>query len=265
MSNTTISTLHKMKQAKERIAVLTAYDATFAHMASTAGVDVLLVGDSLGMVLQGKDSTVPVTLDEMCYHTAAVKQGNQGSLIMADMPFMSYATPEAALVNAAELMQAGAQIVKLEGGEWLVDTVAMMSERGMPVCAHLGLTPQYVHKFGGYKVQGRDSDAAKQMMADAKAMEAAGADMLLLECVPSELARHITEAVSIPVVGIGAGPDTDAQVLVCYDMLGMNPGHIPKFVKNYMTEGRTIQQAIAVYAEEVKSGLFPQPEHGFNA
>ena len=160
MSNTTISTLHKYKQAKEKFAVLTAYDATFAHLASTAGVDVLLVGDSLGMVLQGKDSTVPVTLDEMCYHTSAVKNGNQGALIMSDMPFMSYATPEAAMANAAELMQAGAQIVKLEGGEWLVDTVEMLSERGVPVCAHLGLTPQYVHKFGGYKVQGRDDTRA---------------------------------------------------------------------------------------------------------
>ena len=265
MSNTTISTLQKKKQSKEKFAVLTAYDATFAHLASEAGVEVLLVGDSLGMVLQGKDSTVPVTLDEMCYHTAAVKQGNQGALIMSDMPFMSYATPEAAMASAAELMQSGAQMVKLEGGEWLVDTVALMAERGIPVCAHLGLTPQYVHKFGGYKVQGRDGAAAQQMVKDAKAMEAAGADILLLECVPSELGKQITEAVSIPVVGIGAGPDTDAQVLVCYDMLGMNPGHIPKFVKNYMTDGRTIQQAMSVYAEEVKSGQFPQPEHGFNA
>ncbi len=265
MSITTISTLHKKKQAKEKFAVLTAYDATFAHLASEAGVDVLLVGDSLGMVLQGKDSTVPVTLDEMCYHTAAVARGNQGALIMADMPFMTYATPEAAMLNAAELMQAGAQMVKLEGGEWLVDTVAQLAERGVPVCAHLGLTPQYVHKFGGYKVQGRDDAAAQQMVADTQAMEAAGADMLLLECVPSELAKRITDAVNVPVVGIGAGADTDAQVLVCYDMLGMNPGHIPKFVKNYMIDGRTIAQAMAAYADEVKNGQFPQPEHGFSA
>lgn len=265
MRNTTIQTLHKCKQAGEKFAVVTAYDATFAHLASDAGIEVLLVGDSLGMVLQGEDSTVPVTLEHMCYHTAAVKKGNQGSLIMSDLPFMSYATPEQAIDSAALLMQSGAQMVKLEGGAWLVDTVALMSERGIPVCAHLGLTPQYVHKFGGYKVQGREDGAAAQMIKDAQAIEAAGADMLLLECVPSKLAKKLTESVSIPVIGIGAGSDTDAQVLVCYDMLGMNPGHVPKFVKNYMTDGHTISQAFEVYAQEVKSKAFPAPEHGFNA
>lgn len=265
MSKTTINTLHQCKQDKKKFAVVTAYDATFSHLASSADIDVILVGDSLGMVLQGKDSTVPVTLEHMCYHTDAVKQGNQGALIMSDLPFMSYATPEQAIESSALLMQAGAEMVKLEGGAWLVDTVEMLSERGIPVCAHLGLTPQYVHKFGGYKVQGRDDAAAKQMIADAKAMEAAGADVLLLECVPSELAKTLTESVNIPVIGIGAGSDTDGQVLVCYDMLGMNPGHIPKFVKNYMIEGRTIQQAFEVYAQEVKNGTFPGPEHGFKA
>jgi len=265
MSKTTINTLHQCKQNKQKFAVVTAYDATFSHLASTAGIEVLLVGDSLGMVLQGQESTVPVTLEHMCYHTQAVKQGNQGALIMADLPFMSYATPEQAIDSAALLMQSGAQMVKLEGGAWLVDTVAMLSERGIPVCSHLGLTPQYVHKFGGYKVQGRDEAAAKQMLNDAKAMEQAGADMLLLECVPSDLAKQLTKSVSIPVIGIGAGSDTDAQVLVCYDMLGMNPGHIPKFVKNYMVQGRTIQQAFEVYAQEVKTGAFPAAEHGFSA
>ncbi|NVK39146.1 MAG: 3-methyl-2-oxobutanoate hydroxymethyltransferase [Gammaproteobacteria bacterium] len=265
MSKTTINTLHQCKRNQEKFAVVTAYDATFAHLASAAGIDVLLVGDSLGMVLQGQDSTVPVTLEHMCYHTQAVKQGNQGALIMADMPFMSYATPEQAIANAAELMQAGAEMVKLEGGAWLVDTVEAMSERGIPVCAHLGLTPQYVHKFGGYKVQGREDAAAKQMIADAQAMEAAGADVLLLECVPSELAKTLTQSVNIPVIGIGAGSDTDAQVLVCYDMLGLNPGHIPKFVKNYMVEGRTVAEAFAAYNQEVKQGAFPAPEHGFKA
>ena len=245
--------------------MVTAYDATFSHLASSADIDVILVGDSLGMVFQGQDSTVPVTLEHMCYHTDAVKKGNQGALIMSDLPFMSYATPEQAIESSALLMQAGAEMVKLEGGAWLVDTVAMLSERGIPVCAHLGLTPQYVHKFGGYKVQGRDDAAAKQMIEDAQAMEAAGADVLLLECVPSELAKTLTESVNIPVIGIGAGSDTDGQVLVCYDMLGMNPGHIPKFVKNYMIEGRTIQQAFEAYAQEVKSGAFPGPEHGFKA
>ncbi len=265
MSKTTINTLHQCKQNKQKFAVVTAYDATFSHLASTAGIEVLLVGDSLGMVLQGQESTVPVTLEHMCYHTQAVKQGNQGALIMADLPFMSYATPEQAIDSAALLMQSGAQMVKLEGGAWLVDTVAMLSERGIPVCSHLGLTPQYVHKFGGYKVQGRDEAAAKQMLNDAKAMEQAGADLLLLECVPSDLAKQLTESVSIPVIGIGAGSDTDAQVLVCYDMLGMNSGHVPKFVKNYMVEGRTIQQAFEAYAQEVKTGAFPAAEHGFSA
>lgn len=263
MSKTTINTLHQCKHDQRKFAVVTAYDATFSHLASAAGIEVLLVGDSLGMVLQGQDSTVPVSLEHMCYHTAAVKQGNQGALLMADLPFMSYATPEQAMDSAAALMQAGAEMVKLEGGAWLVDTVQLMSERGIPVCAHLGLTPQYVHKFGGYKVQGREDAAAKQMLADAKAMEEAGADVLLLECVPSELAKTLTQSVSIPVIGIGAGADTDGQVLVCYDMLGMNPGHIPKFVKNYMVEGRTIQQAFEAFAQEVKQGAFPGPEHGF--
>ncbi|MCP5326647.1 MAG: 3-methyl-2-oxobutanoate hydroxymethyltransferase [Oceanospirillaceae bacterium] len=265
MSKITINSLHAAKQKGEKFTVLTAYDATFAHLASAAGVEVLLVGDSLGMVLQGKDSTVPVTLDEMCYHTAAVARGNQGSLIMADMPFMSYATPQQAMASAAALMQAGAHMVKLEGGAWLVDTVAMLTERGIPVCAHLGLTPQYVHKFGGYKVQGRDNAAAEQMLADAKAMQAAGADLLLLECVPSALAARVTAAVQTPVIGIGAGNATDAQVLVCYDMLGMNPGRIPKFVKNYMTGAQGISDAIGRYVAEVKAGTFPGPEHGFDA
>ncbi|EAT11882.1 3-methyl-2-oxobutanoate hydroxymethyltransferase [Bermanella marisrubri] len=265
MSKTTINTLHKIKQNQEKFSVVTAYDATFAGLASTSGIDVLLVGDSLGMVLQGKDSTVPVTMEEMCYHTQAVKNGNQGSLLMVDMPFMSYATPEQAMANAAELMQAGAEILKLEGGAWLVDTVEMLSERGVPVCAHLGLTPQYVHKFGGYKVQGKEQAAAEQMLADAKAMEAAGADLILLECVPSELAKTLTESINIPVIGIGAGSDTTGQVLVCYDMLGMNSGHVPKFVKNFLIDGRNIQQAFAAFDQEVKSGDFPGPEHGFKA
>ncbi len=265
MSKTNINTLHQCKQNNTKFSVVTAYDATFSHLASSAGIDVLLVGDSLGMVLQGKNSTVPVTLEHMCYHTDAVKQGNQGALIMADMPYMTYGTPEQAMDSAAALMQAGAEMIKLEGGAWLVDTVQMLSERGIPVCSHLGLTPQYVHKFGGYKVQGRDEAAAKQMLADAKAMEQAGADLLLLECVPSTLAKKLTDSVSIPVIGIGAGSDTDGQVLVCYDMLGMNPGHIPKFVKNYMIEGRTIIQAFEAFNKEVKEGAFPAPEHGFKA
>jgi 3-methyl-2-oxobutanoate hydroxymethyltransferase len=265
MSKTTINTLHQCKQDNKKFAVVTAYDATFSYLASRADIDVILVGDSLGMVFQGKDSTVPVTLEHMCYHTDAVKRGNQGALIMSDLPFMSYATPDQAIESSAMLMQSGAEMVKLEGGAWLVDTVEALSERGIPVCAHLGLTPQYVHKFGGYKVQGRSDAAAKQMLQDAQAMEAAGADLILLECVPAELAKKLTKTVGIPVIGIGAGSDTDAQVLVCYDMLGMNSGHVPKFVKNYMIEGRTIQQAFESYGQEVKDGTFPGPEHGFKA
>lgn len=263
MSSISLSTLQQRKAEGQKFAVLTAYDATFAHLASSADIEVLLVGDSLGMVLQGQDSTVPVTMQDMAYHTGCVKRGNQGALLMADLPYMSYSTPEQCMQNAAVLMQAGAHIIKLEGGSWLVDSVKQLAERGVPVCAHLGLTPQSVHKFGGYKVQGRDQAAAEQMVADAKALEAAGADILLLECVPSPLAKQITESVSIPVIGIGAGPDTDAQVLVVQDMLGITVGRTPKFVKNYLTDGRNIQQAIQAYGDEVRNGQFPQTEHEF--
>jgi 3-methyl-2-oxobutanoate hydroxymethyltransferase len=263
MSSISLSTLHKRKADGQKFAVLTAYDATFSHLASAGGIEVLLVGDSLGMVLQGKDSTVPVTMDEMVYHTDCVKRGNQGALLMSDLPFMSYATPEQCMHNAARLMQAGAHIVKLEGGSWLVESVKLLAERGVPVCAHLGLTPQSVHKFGGYKVQGRDEAAATRMVEDAIALEAAGADMLLLECVPSPLAKIITQSVSVPVIGIGAGSDTDAQVLVVQDMLGITVGRTPKFVKNYLTDGRSIQEAIETYGNEVRQGEFPQAEHEF--
>ena len=263
MSSISLSTLQQRKADGQKFAVLTAYDATFSHLASAEGIEVLLVGDSLGMVLQGKDSTVPVTMDDMLYHTDCVKRGNQGALIMSDLPFMSYATPDQCMHNAARLMQAGAHIVKLEGGSWLVDSVKLLAERGVPVCAHLGLTPQSVHKFGGYKVQGRDEAAATKMIDDAIALEAAGADILLLECVPSPLAKQITQSVSVPVIGIGAGADTDAQVLVVHDMLGLTVGRTPKFVKIYLTAGRSIQEAIKTYGNEVRQGDFPQAEHEF--
>ena len=262
---TTIQTLRAFKEAGEKFTCITSYDATFSHVVSTAGVDVILVGDSLGMVLQGHDSTLPVTMEQMIYHIEGVKRGNQGALIMADMPFMSYATPEQALDNAALLMQAGAHMVKIEGGEWLCDTIHMLSERGIPVCAHLGLTPQSVNKLGGYKVQGRDSAQADEMIAHAKAQEQAGADIILLECVPSELADKITRSVSTPVIGIGAGADTDAQVLVLHDLLGITPGRRAKFVKNFMTEADSIEGAITAYVDAVKSGLFPATEHTFKA
>jgi 3-methyl-2-oxobutanoate hydroxymethyltransferase len=264
MSNITLHTLSARKQAGEKFAVLTAYDATFAHLVSSADIEMILVGDSLGMVLQGQDSTLPVTVEEMAYHTACVARGNQGAMIMADLPFMSYATPEQAMDSAGVLMQAGAHIVKLEGGDWLCESVSLLAERGVPVCAHLGLTPQAVNKLGGYRVQGRDKHAALKMLEDAKRLEQAGASMLLLECVPSLLAEEITRNVDIPVIGIGAGPHTDAQVLVMHDMLGITPGRTPKFVKNFMPEAESIQDAFRRYGEQVRNGQFPAEEHGFD-
>lgn len=265
MKKVRLSTLNQLKAAGEKFTCLTAYDATFARLSSSCGVESLLIGDSLGMTIQGHDSTLPVTIEQMVYHTTAVKQGNEGSFLIADLPFKTFSTPAEALENSAKLMQAGAECVKLEGGAWLCDTVEQLSRNGIPSCVHLGLTPQSVNKFGGYKVQGREDKAAKQMLNDAKALEQAGADLLLLECVPSDLARHITEQAGIPVIGIGAGPDTDAQVLVNYDMLGLTQGHVAKFVRNFMTETGDYREAIQAYVSAVKDGLFPGPEHSFDA
>lgn len=259
----TVNTLKEMKQAGEKFTCLTSYDATFAQLVSSAGVEVILIGDSLGMVLQGNDSTLPVTVEDMAYHTQCVANGNQGALLMADMPFMSYATPEQAMENAAILMQSGAHLVKLEGGDWLVETTRLLSERGIPTCLHLGLTPQTVNKMGGYKVQGRQDQQAEKMITDAVALAEAGADIILLECVPNELANKITEAVDIPVIGIGAGNGTDGQVLVIHDMLGATTGHRPKFVKNFLEGNNSIQAAIENYITDVKSGAFPSEEHTF--
>ena len=262
----TLTTLQSLKQKGEKITMLTCYDATFAHACNQAGVEVLLVGDSLGMVLQGHDSTLPVTNDEMAYHLACVKRGNQDALILADMPFMANATLEQSLNNSAQLMKAGAHMVKVEGAVWLAESIRLMTERGIPVCAHMGLTPQTVNVLGGYKVQGRNENQARQMRADAIALEQAGAAMLLLECVPSELAKEITHAVKIPVIGIGAGSDTDGQVLVLHDMLGLSlTGRVPKFVKNFMTGQPDIQSALSAYVTEVKAVSFPGAEHGFSA
>lgn len=263
MKNVTLHTLSTLKRDGKKFAVLTAYDACFAQLVSEAGVEVILVGDSLGMVLQGHDSTLPVTLDEMAYHTRSVARCSGGSMIMSDLPFMSYGTPEQAMASAAVLMQAGAHIVKIEGGAWLADTITRLSDRGVPVCAHLGLTPQAVNKLGGYRVQGRDHESAKQMIEDAVCLEQAGASLLLLECVPSLLAGEVSRAVDIPVIGIGAGPDTDAQVLVMHDILGISPGRKPRFVKDFMAETGDIRGAIKRYADEVHAGTFPQAEHGF--
>lgn len=264
MSNVTLHTLTARKQAGEKFAVLTAYDATFAHQVSSAGIEMILVGDSLGMVLQGRDSTLPVSLDDMAYHTECVTRGNQGAMIMADLPFMTYATPEQAMASSAVLMQAGAHIVKLEGGSWLCETVSQLAERGVPVCAHLGLTPQAVNKLGGYRVQGRTRESALQMIEDARRLEEAGASMLLLECVPSLLAQEITMNAGVPVIGIGAGPHTDAQVLVLQDILGITTGRTPRFVKNFLAESDSIQGALRLYGEQVRDGRFPSAEHGFD-
>ena len=258
----TITTLTKMKGDREKFAVLTAYDASFAALMEAAGVEVLLVGDSLGMVVQGQRTTVPVTMEDMIYHTRLVARGCQTALLMADMPFASYATVEQGVRNAARLMgEGGARMVKLEGGGWLAETVRQMSRNGIPVCVHLGLLPQSVNKLGGYKVQGREEAAARQMIDEALALQEAGADVALVECIPAELAARLTEALDIPLIGIGAGPHCDAQVLVCYDMLGITPGRRPKFSKNFLTGHDSLQAAVAAYVAAVKSGEFPDPEH----
>jgi len=251
-----------MKANGDKFAVLTAYDFTFSKLIENAEIEVVLVGDSLGNVIQGRDSTIPVTVDEMAYHTAAVKRGNNRALLITDMPFMSYATEAQALDNAAILMQAGAQMVKLEGGAWLADSVQLLSERGIPVCGHVGLTPQSVHKLGGYKVQGKEEQAAEQMIAAAQALEAAGAELIVVECVPSALGKQLSESLHIPVIGIGAGPDTDAQVLVLHDMLGISQ-RLPRFSKNFLAEQGSIQDAINAYGEAVRRGTFPTAEHCF--
>ena len=263
MSKVTVTTLQAHKAAGEKFAVLAAYDATFAGLIEAAGVEVILVGDSLGMVLQGHDSTLPVTIDDMVYHTGCISRGCHRPLIIGDLPFGGYSTLEQTLTNAAALMRAGANMVKLEGGEWLLESITAMTERGIPVCAHLGLTPQSVYAFGGFKVQGRHADQATAILADAKRVEAAGASMLVLECIPSELAARVTAALTIPVIGIGAGAVTDAQVLVLHDMLGLCD-HKPKFVRNFLAENDSVQSALKAYNDAVKEGSFPAAEHAFS-
>lgn len=266
MPDVTLTTLQGLKHKGEKIVMLTCYDAIFAKVASEAGVEMLLIGDSLGMVLQGHDSTLPVSVADIAYHTACVKRGNRGAMIVADLPFMANATLEQTLNNSAELMRAGAHMVKVEGAGWLAESIRLLAERGIPVCAHLGLTPQSVNVFGGYKVQGRQEQQARQMIEDARVLEAAGAAMLLLECVPSSLGAAVSQAVRIPVIGIGAGSETDGQVLVLHDMLGLSlGGRAPKFVKNFMAEQSDIPGAIGAYVKAVKDVSFPAAEHGFSA
>lgn len=264
MSRLSLTALRKMKAAQEKIAVLTAYDASFSHALEEAGVEVILIGDSLGMVVQGQESTVPVTVDDMVYHTANVVRGSEKAFIVADLPFMSYANPDQAIANAARLMaEGGAQMVKLEGGTIIAETIAELTARGIPVCAHLGLLPQSVHRLGGYIVQGREKEAADELLADALKLEQAGADMLVLECVPATLAARVTQALSIPIIGIGAGKDCDGQVLVLYDMLGLTPGRRPRFSHDFLADTGSIQAAISKYVQDVKSGDFPAPEQQF--
>jgi 3-methyl-2-oxobutanoate hydroxymethyltransferase len=259
----TLSTLKTMRERGEKIAVLTCYDASFARVLDAAGVDVLLVGDSLGMVIQGHASTLPVKLAEMAYHTRCVAAGTERALIVADLPFGSYQpSPERAYASAARLMAAGAHMVKLEGGAVMVDTVAFLTRRGIPVCAHLGLLPQSVNQLGGYRVQGREDAAAAQLIADARALEAAGAGLVVLEMVPAALARAVTAALAIPTIGIGAGADCSGQVLVLYDMLGLYP-RPPKFSKNFMAGSDGIEAAVRSYVAAVRDGSFPAAEHAF--
>jgi len=263
MAKITSATLLKMKQQGKKISTITAYDASFAKLFDQAGIHAILIGDSLGMVLQGEDSTLPVSIDDMAYHTRCVKRGVEETLIIADMPFMSYATQEQALTNAAKLMQAGASMVKMEGGSWLNSTISALVERGIPVCAHLGLTPQSVNVFGGFKVQGREDDKAQQMIADAKALEAAGAQLLVLECIPANLGKAVTEALTIPTIGIGAGKDTDGQILVMHDALGIACNYMPKFSRNFLKDTGDIKKAVELYISEVSQGNFPGDEHIF--
>ncbi|MEG3767719.1 3-methyl-2-oxobutanoate hydroxymethyltransferase [Alteromonas sp. 14N.309.X.WAT.G.H12] len=263
MKKVTISGLQALKAAGTKISALTAYDASFAKMFDEQHIDVLLIGDSLGMVLQGQDDTLPVTVEDVAYHTRAVRRGTSRAFVLADMPFMSYATPAETYQNAAKLMAAGASMVKLEGGAWLGETISGLIERGVPVCGHLGLTPQSVHVFGGFKVQGREESQAAKLVEDALALERAGAQLLVLECVPTALGKAVSDALTIPVIGIGAGPHTDGQILVMHDMFGISANYMPKFSKNYLLETGDMRQAVQKYIEEVKSGAFPAPSQSF--
>jgi 3-methyl-2-oxobutanoate hydroxymethyltransferase len=262
----TLTTLQKMAQEGSKIAMLTCYDASFAAVLEEAGVDTLLIGDSLGNVLQGHESTLPVTLRDMVYHTECVTRGSKRAFVVADMPFGSFqVSPQDTLRNAAQLMAAGAHMVKIEGGRPMLETIEFLTDRGIPVCGHLGLTPQSVHQLGGYRVQGKGESEAQLLLREAKQLEQAGAGMIVLEAIPAALAHDVTAALVIPTIGIGAGVDCSGQVLVLHDMLDVYPGKKAKFVKNYMRPGGSIQGAVELYVKEVKSRAFPGPEHSFSA
>ncbi|PHM61712.1 3-methyl-2-oxobutanoate hydroxymethyltransferase [Xenorhabdus ishibashii] len=263
MKPTTLADLSQLKKEKRKFATITAYDASFAHLFAEQGINVMLIGDSLGMTIQGFNSTLPVTTEDISYHTRSVRAGAPHAFLIADMPFMSYATPEQSFDNAATLMRSGANMVKIEGGDWLCDTVKMLTERAVPVCGHLGLIPQSVNVLGGYKVQGRDESSAQKLFNDAIALEKAGMQLLVLECVPTTLAQRITEALDIPVIGIGAGNMTDGQILVMHDALGIT-ARPPKFAKDFLKETGNIRDAICLYIEQVESGVYPDQSHSFN-
>jgi len=259
-----MAALQKMAQDGGKVTMLTCYDASFASLLDHAGVDTLLIGDSLGNVIQGHDTTLPVSIDDMVYHTACVARGSKRAFIVADMPFGSFqVSPQQAFANAAKLMAAGAQMVKLEGGDVMVETVEFLVRRGVPVCGHIGLTPQSVHQLGGYRVQGREEAAARQLVADAEALSAAGEGMIVLEAVPAKLAAEVTRKASALTIGIGAGVECDGQVLVLHDMLDVYPGKKAKFVKNFMAGAASIQAAVEAYVQQVKAKEFPGPEHSF--
>ena len=259
----TIHTLATLRAAREKITMLTCYDASFASLMDRCGVEILLIGDSLGMVCNGHNSTLPVTVAELAYHTASVARGSKSAMIMSDLPFGAYGTPETAYANAVILMQAGAHMVKIEGGAWLAETVRFLTERGIPICAHIGLTPQSVHQLGGYKVQGKSTESAAELKNDALVLQNAGAAIVLMEAMPSQLGKEVTEMLTIPTIGIGAGPDCSGQVLVMHDMLGVFPGRKARFVRNFMEGAASIDDAVTGYVKAVKDGSFPALEHCF--
>jgi 3-methyl-2-oxobutanoate hydroxymethyltransferase len=259
----TIPALQALRANGEKIAMLTCYDASFASLMDRCGVEILLIGDSLGMVCAGYDSTLPVTVADVAYHTASVKRGSKNALVLADLPFGSYGSKEQAYDNCATLMRAGAHMIKIEGGEWLAETIHYLVQRGIPVCAHIGLTPQFVHQLGGYKVQGKTGAGADQLKRDAQSLQDAGAAIVLLEAVPAALGKEVTELLHVPTIGIGAGPDCSGQVLVMHDLLGVFPGRKARFVKNFMEGQTSIDAAVSAYVAAVKDGSFPAAEHCF--
>ncbi|MFT7234707.1 MAG: 3-methyl-2-oxobutanoate hydroxymethyltransferase [Methylophagaceae bacterium] len=264
MSRLTLTQLRQMKKDGNKVAVLTAYDASFSAVLEQAGIEVILVGDSLGMVIQGQESTLPVTVNDIVYHTQNVIRGSKQAFIIADLPFMSYANTDQAIINAARLMaEGGAQMVKLEGGPTVTDIIKQLTDRGIPVCGHLGLLPQSVHRLGGYRVQGRDPEQAQALIEQSLNLQQAGADMLVLECVPAALGKIITDTLDIPVIGIGAGTDCDGQVLVLYDMLGITPEPTPKFNQDFLKGQKSVLEAIIAYVKAVKSGQFPTTEQQY--